>query len=803
MKRLFQIVFAFTLVITCLCLPEKANAATYLLEVGDRISLSDSNYHNATGYSKVWTSSNPSVASVYGNGISATVEAYNLGVAIITCQTSAYKTVTTRVLGADGEWYTQTNTYQYSATSTHTIRVVEFVDVNFNGNKGEPSKKVISIEKNTAITTYPTATRSKYLFQGWYTKAGSKVNENTYFYQNTILYAKWSSAKFSKVQDVKLKSDYKQIYVTYDAKANAEGYQIAYATKQDFSNEEKVTTKNTKKYLDDLKSNQTYYIRVRAYRKDSKGDRCYGSYSDVAKITTPKYVLSDTKVVLAKNQSQSIKLKGASGKEKFKSSDTSVVKVNSQGKLTALKKGSATISVTYDGKTFKCSVVVEEPKLNRTSVKLLTTQTYELKAKNTTLTPTFKSLDTSIANINSKGVITAKKAGVVYVQVKIQDQTYQCKVIVEKPSFSTRDKSLVINESYQIKLKNTSFKPTFINKTPDIINLDETGKVTTLKKGEALVHVVLNDKKYAIKLHVENPQMPYHSYRMSANSETTHILKIDTNLPITYTSSDESILTIDNNGKMVGHQAGSVTITAKIRSKTLQTKVYVEELTYDSNRKDIKVGETIALQVEGTERSIIAWEIENNNFTNNGDGTFTAVKAAYTTIYAVLENNDKIPFYFKVIGNVGTITNPYEVTSFSKQIYQLGSNAYEVALQLAWYKIDFISCTYQNDILSLAFDAKLVTENEYTTQKLGYAFVSSINDYYYDELGNAYRLKEMVGSTNHNMTMVEGTTKRYEVQYQITDIVGDKIIVPFRTKYYKDGSLCKPALEYFAYPITK
>lgn len=121
---------------------------------------------------------------------------------------------------------------------------------------------------------------------------------------------------------------------------------------------------------------------------------------------------------------------------------------------------------------------------------------------------------------------------------------------------------------------------------------------------------------------------------------------------------------------------------------------------------------------------------------------------------------------------------------------------------MAWYKIDFVSCTYQDNVLSLSFDAKLVTENEYTEQKLGYAFVSSINDYY-DEYGNAYRLTEMVGSANHNTIMTEGMTKRYEVQYKITDIVGDKIIVPIRTKYYKEGSLCKPELEYFAYSISR
>ena len=803
MRKLTQFMISLMIALSCFVLPEKVDAKTYLLKIGDSISLSDSHYHNATGYTKVWTSSNPSVASVYGSGINATVVAKQLGVSIITCQTNAYKTVVNRLLGADGEWYTVTNTYEYSATSTYTIRVVEFVDVEFNPNKGEVDKAIYKIEKNTTISQLPVAERLQYLFQGWYTEDGKKVTTSTSFKFDTTVYAKWKSAKPSKVNKPTLKTDYKQIYVTYDKIANAEGYQIAYATKKDFSNAKKVTTKNTKKYLIDLKTNQTYYVKIRAYRLDSKGEKAYGAYSDVVKVITPKYVLSDTQVNLVKGSTQTIKLKGASGKETYKSLNPSIASVSSKGTIKALKKGKATIQVTHNCKTFKCNVEVDAPTLNRTSVKLLAIQTYQLKVKNTNLIPKFTSLDENVATIDSKGTITAKKAGVVYVQAKIQNQIYQCKVIVEKPSFSTRDKSLVTNETYQIRINNTTYQPTFINKTPDIISVSEDGKVTTLKKGEGLVHVVLNEKKYAIKFHVEKPKMPYSSYTMSANSNTEHILKIDTNLPVTYTSSDKNVLTIDENGKMYGHKAGTVTISAKIRSHNLTTIVNVEEVKFDKERKEITIGEQCTLNVEGTNRKVIDWEIENENFINLGDGTFEAAKASYTTIYAVLENNDKVPFDYKVIGKKGTITNPFEVDSFSSVIYDLGTNAYYVALELGRYKYDFISCIYEEGILKMLFNITLLEEDEYHTPIVGYTSVSSINDYYYDELGNQYRLNNLVYENNHKSGMIKGKKYDYELHFAIDYIVGDTIVIPFRTTYTKQGSVYKADYTYYAIPITK
>ena len=110
----------------------------------------------------------------------------------------------------------------------------------------------------------------------------------------------------------------------------------------------------------------------------------------------------------------------------WSSSDQSVCLVSSSGKVTAVKAGTAKIivqSVQGNVKT-KCVVTVENPAkkitLSKTSATLSVGKTLTLTAEvnpaNTTnKRVTWESSDKRIASVSSKGVVTAKKAGTVYI----------------------------------------------------------------------------------------------------------------------------------------------------------------------------------------------------------------------------------------------------------------------------------------------------------------------------------------------------------------------------------------------------
>ncbi len=88
----------------------------------------------------------------------------------------------------------------------------------------------------------------------------------------------------ARVSGVKLNnSDYKKLTVSWKAVSGADGYQIRYSKKKSMKNSKTVTVNNGKKVtytLSSLTRKKTYYVEVRAFRKEN-GKNVYGPYSSI------------------------------------------------------------------------------------------------------------------------------------------------------------------------------------------------------------------------------------------------------------------------------------------------------------------------------------------------------------------------------------------------------------------------------------------------------------------------------------------------------------------------------------------
>lgn len=165
--------------------------------------------------------------------------------------------------------------------------------ITYKLNKGKNNKKNPKTYTSAKKVVLKKPTRKGYAFKGWYTnsnytkkitsiKKGSK--------KNYTLYAKWSKVKVKKATGLKVTNTKgKNLVVKYSKVSGAKGYQITYATNSKFTKGKKVvnTTKRTKT-IQKLKKGKTYYVRVRAYKKDSTGRKVYGKYSTVKKIKITK-----------------------------------------------------------------------------------------------------------------------------------------------------------------------------------------------------------------------------------------------------------------------------------------------------------------------------------------------------------------------------------------------------------------------------------------------------------------------------------------------------------------------------------
>ncbi|MCH5202500.1 MAG: leucine-rich repeat protein [Oscillospiraceae bacterium] len=147
--------------------------------------------------------------------------------------------------------------------------------------------------------------------------------------------------------------------------------------------------------------------------------------------TTPKLKKNSVNLKAGKTSTITVLNKG-DNKATYKSSNKKIATVK-DGKVTALKKGTANITVTV-GKTkltYKVTVT-SSPKLNKTAKKLKVNGKFTLTVTGKAGTTTFKSNKPKIVSVSKKGVVKAKKKGTAQIIVTTNGGVkLKCKISVK------------------------------------------------------------------------------------------------------------------------------------------------------------------------------------------------------------------------------------------------------------------------------------------------------------------------------------------------------------------------------------
>lgn len=202
----------------------------------------------------------------------------------------------------------------------------------------------------------------------------------------------------------------------------------------------------------------------------------------------------------------------------WKSSNTSVVRVDNSGTVTPVKPGTAVVTVTArDGsnKSAQCKLTVIKPvvKLRATSVKLqIKKSTSAIKAYGLQSGDKIKSWSSnkpSVASVNSKGKITAKAKGTATITVQtMKGATASCKVNVTKTPVTTSKLTLGVKKltlkkgkSYSLLVTRTPLtatdKITFTSSNKKFALVNSKGKITARKKGRVTITAKTGNGKSA------------------------------------------------------------------------------------------------------------------------------------------------------------------------------------------------------------------------------------------------------------------------------------------------------------------
>ena len=358
------------------------------------------------------------------------------------------------------------------------------------------------------------------------------------------------------------------------------------------------------------------------------------------------------------------------------SSDPKIAKVNSNGKVTGVKKGTVTITAkTPDGKftaktTVKVFVEVTGVKLEKTSIKMEKGDSYCLVAG---VRPTnasnkkvkWSSNNKSVATVTD-GVITALKTGNAVITCTTKDGgfTATCRVKVIQPVTNVNIQYTSLNLNVGVSRTVTAYvRPvTATNKnvvwsTSDkkVATVSTVGKVKAVGPGSCVITCKSADgySKATMKVKVVQPPkgivLDKSSLYVPIKGSKTLTAKVKpkntTNKTVLWSTNNTEVATVDSKGNITAKGLGSCTIIAKTYDGAYSAECKVTVFTPVSSLKlnvkstYINVGEKVTLiptiKPSNAYFKTVKWSSNNNDVaTVNAEGEITAKSPGYAVITA-------------------------------------------------------------------------------------------------------------------------------------------------------------------------
>lgn len=423
----------------------------------------------------------------------------------------------------------------------------------------------------------------------------------------------------------------------------------------------------------------------------------------------------------------------------WESSNTNVCIVDSNGLVEAVGTGSCTILCkSLDGNyTAMCNIYVKQPVtqviLNTTDITVRQGQVFWLNA---TCLPenadnkiiSWESRDEKVCTVESDGKVTAVGAGTTSIIATNVDTglTAYCVVTVTQPVTGIKLNSdyqqlwvgakyaiIPVIEPYDAENKNV----TYMSSDPSVATVDENGVVTAIKGGSCVIEVTTEVNKLTaactidVKEYVSSIELSETDKFMNVGATGTLIAKVGTdtatNKNIVWSSSNNDICYVDQQGNISAESVGNAVITATAADGSGVSASCIIKVVDPVTRIDIEP-DTVRLLVGDSAKvsAIITPEdatVKDVTWTSSNEAIATVDESG--EIFALSTGKCKVTATSKDGNNItGTcwvyVTPVVNISSLrinSKEIYMLAGRARQLSVivrpvtntdSYEWYSTD-------------------------------------------------------------------------------------------------------------------
>ena len=318
----------------------------------------------------------------------------------------------------------------------------------------------------------------------------------------------------------------------------------------------------------------------------------------------------------------------------FVPDNSGVVSVDENGVVTALKGGTATISVKVGGDgvyvensttvTVTVSKIPTEIKINRSSREMyvgvmghVAAELIPSKAGNLT----YVSNDTSVVTVSSAGVINANGAGTALITVsfngtdKYAASSSSVNVLVNKApaGIGANDLELTFGDKsklvYVLVPENAQGNISFVSSNPSVVNVSSSGEVTAVSVGTATVTIIFPGN--------ENYEKSNKTVKVTVNKHNTQITA--KSITATYNVNKNLVITLkDSKGNVISGVSVTVNLNGartyttdkngqiKINVAKLVPKAYTAKISFAGNNNYKASFATVKVTVNKAKSKIVA-----------------------------------------------------------------------------------------------------------------------------------------------------------------------------------------------------
>ena len=356
----------------------------------------------------------------------------------------------------------------------------------------------------------------------------------------------------------------------------------------------------------------------------------------------------------------------------WSSSNPAIASVDSDGRVTGVAGGEVTIYAKAGEKEAKCVVTVTVPVESISINKdVLTLSIGDSETLTVTITPegatdkkvSWTSSDAQIATVSEDGKVVGVNGGTATITARVADKEAKCVVTVTVPvasiSLNKEALSLMVGTTETLVATITPNDATdktisWSSSDSHVATVDNNGKVSAVSGGSAVISAKSGDKEakcvVTVTIPVSSVTLNKASMTLVEGESETLVATVApadaTDKTLKWSSSNEQVAMVGDDGKVTAVKAGEATITVKAGDKSANCQVKVEPpyipvsgISLNKSELELKKGSTETLVAtvspsNATEPEV-TWKTSNIAIARvDQNGNVTAVNTGTATITA-------------------------------------------------------------------------------------------------------------------------------------------------------------------------